>query len=367
MFKGTPRFSAKQFFHRLESKGAHVNAFTQRDATVYHNLIASEHLETVIDMEADRLANLVLTQADLDAERKVVTEERRLRIDSNFGAQHLEELQKLAFPGHPYGWPTIGFPEDLERLTLEECRRFFETYYQPANALVTIAGDFDYERTRALMRKYYEPIFGRPVPEYSVPEAAPRTKELRHVLHKPVATESLLIGYDIPSMYSADADAISMLGWALFGMSSSRAHVRLVREKQLALNVNAEAMFERAPHLFLVSAELRSGVSAEEAERELDAVIAEVQGNPITADELLRLKNAIVYHSVNELRAPSGMAGWLASGEFYWKDQMKIFEKLDRYHAMTARDLTEAARKYLRAEKRVVVVMKPQRGKNGRK
>ena len=361
MFKGTPRFSAKEFHRRLERKGAVINAFTHQDATVYYEVIASQHLEMVIDMEADRLANLTLTQADLDSEREVVKEERRLRVDSDFGAQQIEKLTKLAFPNHPYGWPVIGYQKDLDALTLEQCREFFKNYYQPANAVVTIAGHFDRKQAQAWIEKYYGAIAGHPVKPLNIAPAVMPGRELRAEMKRPVNAESLQIGYFIPSMFEGDADKLSMLAWTLFGINSSRANLKLVREKQLVLDIGAEASPKRFPFLFLVWAGMKSGVPAVAAEREIDLLIEEIKKNPPTLEELNRVKNAIRYAVINEAKSPAGVASWLASGEFYWGNYRHIFQTLAKYDEITPQDLSRMAQKYLRKENRVLVVMKPER------
>lgn len=361
MFKGTPRYSGKQFFHNLESKGALVNAFTQHDATVYYEVIPSKYLEHVIDMEADRLAHLSLTQADLDAERQVVKEERRLRVESNFGAQQLEALLKLAFPTHPYGWPPIGYQVDLDRLTLDQCKAFFNDFYQPGNAIVTIAGDFDYEQAKVWIEKYYGSIEGHAIRELTLADERLPNVEKRLEITRPVEAPSVLIGYYIPSMYSEDADKLAMLAWSLFGMSSSRANVRLVREKRVALSVGAEAGLERYPYLFMISAELKRGASTKQTEEELYRLIEEAKEEPVSEAEIERVKNGLVYSTINEGKSPTGVASWLASGEYYYGDYNHIFGKLDRYQKMRPSDLQEVARKYLSANNRVVVVMRPEK------
>lgn len=360
MFKGTAKYGANQFFRNLESKGAAVNAVTHRDATMYYELIPSEHLETVIDMESDRLANLVLTRKDLDQERQVVKEERRLRVESNFSTQHLEELRRLAFGAHPYGWPIIGYQEDLDRLTVEECREFFSKYYQPGNALVTIAGDLDYEQARGWMEKYYGPLPGRPVPPLELPPARREGREVRREIFRPVEAESLLMGYYIPSMYDEDAERLSMLAWSLFGMGSSRATLRLVREKQIALGVSADAALSRFPDLFLISADMKTGIPASRAEAEIEALIEEAKTKPVSEEELLRVKNRLIYDIVNTAKSPAALANWLAGGEFSHGDYKYIFSRIERLHAMKASELQDVARKYLNPENRVVVVMLPE-------
>lgn len=363
MFKGTPKYPGKAFTRILESKGATLNAFTQQDATVYYEVIASQHLELVIDLESDRLANLVLTQADLDSEREIVKEERRLRVDSNFGSQLYEALLKSAFPSHPYGWPVIGYQEDLNRLTLEQCREFFKNYYQPGNAVVTIAGDFDYEQAKGWIEKYYGSIKGHPVRPLKLEEAKPAGREVRFEITRPVGAETLQMAYYIPSMYHEDAEALSILAWTLFGLTSSRANIKLVREKQIALSVGADAAIKRFPNLFMVYAAMKSGVRAEQAEKEIDAIIEDIKKNPPSAEELERVKNAITYATVNDAKSPAGIASWLAGGEFYWGDYKHMFKTLEKYQQLTPEDLQRVARKYLSKDNRVVGIMRPEKGK----
>lgn len=363
MFKGTPRYPGKMFTSILESKGAMLNAFTQQDATVYYEVIASQHLELVIDLESDRLANLTLTQADLDSEREIVKEERRLRVDSDFGSQLHEEMLKKAFPSHPYGWPVIGYQADLNKLTLEQCREFFKNYYQPGNAVVTIAGDFEYDHARKLIEKYYGPIKGHPVPELKLQEAKPAGKEVRLEIKRPVKAETLQIGYYIPSMFHEDAEALSILAWTLFGMTSSRANIKLVREKQIALDVGADASIKRFPNLFLVYAAMKSGVPAEQAQKEIDALIEEIKARPPSVEEVERVKNAITYATVNDAKSPAGIASWLAGGEFYWGDYKHMFKTLEKYQKLTPEDLQRVARKYLNNDNRVVAIMRPEKSK----
>jgi zinc protease len=359
MFKGTPRVPASQFHERLEGKGAIVNAFTHQDATVYYSVISSEHLESVIELEADRLENLTFGKRELDSEREVVKEERRLRVDSDFGAQQMEVLLKLAFPDHPYGWPIIGYQEDLNRLTLEQCRQFFRDYYQPGNAIVTIAGDFNFEKALEWINKYYGSIKGHPVKKLDLAPTVAAGRELRAEIQRPVRAESLQIGYYIPEMYNDDSEKLALLSWTLFGMASSRANAKLIREKQLVLDIGAEATPKKYPYLFLIYAALKTSTSSVLVEHEIDALIDEIKNKPPDAAELERVKNAIRYAVINEAKSPAGIASWMASGEFYWGDYTHLFKSLARYEQVTPEELSEVARKYLNKSNRVVVVMKP--------
>lgn len=353
------------FIKKLEKKGAVVNAYTQRDATVYYEMIDSSELETVIKMEADRLQNLVITQKDLEAEKKVVLEERSLRIESDFFAQQMEVMEELAFPKHPYGTPVVGYPADIQRLTLEECQEFFDFYYQPKNLLLIVSGDFDRENTRALIQKYYGPIYGKKVPDLKIPNVGQKKplvqdEEIRKKIERPVETETILVGYRAPSMYSKDVNKLSMLSWALFGMSSSPGYRRLVREKQVALSVHAEMPKERVPYLFLISITMKKGVPASVALEELEKIFEEVKQGNLDARLLERVKKKLVFSTVNETKSVHTLASYLARGEFYFDDFSNYFETIKDYEQTTIEDLVRVAGLYFKPSQRIIVEMTPE-------
>src|SRR6185312_13768503 len=147
MFKGTPKYGPKQFFQELEAKGAEVNAFTTRDYTVYYESFTPDLLPKVVDMESDRMANLILTDDVLATERAVVFEERRMRTDNTPEGRMQEALWQLAYRRHPYQWPVIGYPQDLLAITTQQLRQYFRAHYQPANAALVVVGDFNPEAT----------------------------------------------------------------------------------------------------------------------------------------------------------------------------------------------------------------------------
>lgn len=364
MFKGTKRYSGKSFFRELESKGAQVNAFTQHDMTVYYEVVAAKHLELVIDMESDRLANLELTQKDLDSERRVVKEERHLRVDSNFSVQQSEVLFKEVFGDHPYSWPVIGYQEDLDRLSLEQCKNFFETFYQPSNAIVTIAGDFETVEAKKLIRKYYGSIQAKPLREVGAQrllrKAVPRIERSKQIeIRRPVQNESIMVAYIVPEVTHQDMTAISMLSAATFGLASSKAHTRIVRDEELANHIGAELEQLERGSLLIIGAEMRKGVSAEQVLSRVDELISEIKQTPFTDEELGRLQNALLFSTINETRTVAGASTWYASGELFFGDPKAMFSKLREYKKIRAQDLMRTAQRYLDDKHRVVVVMRP--------
>lgn len=359
MFKGTPRFDGKAFFNLLESRGAQVNAYTQRDMTVFYEVAASKHLGLITEMEADRMANLVLDEGRLETERKVVLEERRLRLDGNFDAQHMEELRHLAFPSHPYGMPVIGYEEDIRAIDLQACRDFYRRYYQPGNAVVALAGDFDADEAWRDIERRYGALPGRPVEPLRLEAEAPFEGERRKTIFRPVEAEAVLMGYRVPAMDHPDMPALTMLSWALFGLSSSRANETLVREKQVAISVVADVEQGLFPGLFIIGIELRRGHPAEGVQGEIDALIRDAKASPLAERELERVKNRLAYEILASSKSAPGIASLMAHGVYFFGDHRESFERLEALKAVTLADLLRVARLYLNDGNRAVVYMKP--------
>ena len=158
MFKGTSKVSGEQFIRTIYELGGEQNASTNHDSTGYFETLASDRIGVPIDFESDRMSNLVLRESDFRTERMVVLEERRMRIDDKPQAFLLEQLEAVAFQSQPYHWPIIGWPDDIERLTIEDVKAFYSTYYNPANAFVVVTGDFKKEALLPEMEKAFGKI-----------------------------------------------------------------------------------------------------------------------------------------------------------------------------------------------------------------
>src|SRR5512142_3197642 len=164
MFNGAARYGPKEFDRVLEARGGHSNAYTSNDVTAYYEDFAADALETVVDLESDRMRSLRLTAEPLEQEREVVKEERRLRTENSIFGLMEEQLEALVFLAHPYRWPVIGWMEDIQRITREDCQAFFRTYYAPSNAAVYAVGDLDADAAIALIERYYRDIPSGPRP-----------------------------------------------------------------------------------------------------------------------------------------------------------------------------------------------------------
>src|SRR2546422_827278 len=158
MFKGTPTHGRGQFARLVEQNGGQDNAFTSQDVTSYFVDIVADKLDLVLELDADRMQHLLLDPKQIDSERQVVLEERRTRTEDDPGGFLGEEVASLAFKAHPYGVPIIGWREDIARITPEEIRAFYTTYYVPNNALVVAVGDFRAEETLERIKRRFGPL-----------------------------------------------------------------------------------------------------------------------------------------------------------------------------------------------------------------
>ncbi len=377
MFKGTEKHPGTAYFQELEARGAQVNAYTTKEMTVFYAVVSSHALPLVVELEADRFLNLNLTEEKLLLEKPIVQEERRLRVESNFLTQALEDFQAKLYGSHPYGRPVIGSMLDLEQLRIEDCREFFKKYYAPANLLIVVAGDFDSEEILGKIRDQYghwknadadvAPFSKIPrnlradAKEFTVPTPGPLPPSKTFVVKKPVEAETLLVGYRMPGFSHPDVPALTMLMWSLLGMGSSQANEVLVRRKQLAVGVSAELDLSILPSHMSITSQVRKGHTAQELLHALDGLIASVRrGQDSSLDAALgRVKNQIELSILEGARTPLGLSSWLAQGEFNYRDYTKVFELLEAYQKVNISDLYRVAKQYLDPKRRVVFIVKP--------
>jgi zinc protease len=359
MFKGTPKYGAKQFFLQLEAKGADVNAFTTRDYTVYHETFVPPLLEKVIDMESDRMSNLKLDDDVLGSERMVVLEERKLRTDNSPDGLIQEALWSLAYRSHPYSWPVIGYPQDVLSLTVDQLLAYYKAHYQPNNAAVVIVGDINPEKTMKWVRNYYDPIVSQPQPKRDIKNEPDQEEERRLVLHDDVASERFAQAYHAPSAKDDDSYALDILSNILFEGTTSRAYRRLVEEKEIALSIGGSDFTPTYPGLFIISGTMKGNNPTSMAESELDSVIREVQDKGVTDDEIKRAVKQLTVETVDSVQTSDGMANLIGTVQTIFGDPEMYADDLKKYLKVTKDDVKRVAVKYMNPNSRSIVVMKP--------
>ena len=360
MFNGTSRRQPGEFDRLMEAQGGANNAFTSDDVTVYQDWFPRGALELVFDLEADRVAQLAFVPEVIESERGVVFSERRLRVEDNNPGFLGEQVQAAAFREHPYRFPTIGWPADIQAWRMEDLQNFFKTYYAPNNLTLVLAGDLVPEQVFALARKFFEPIPRQP-PPLPVREREPEQLEERLVLVRRKAQTPLLqYAYKAPAAADPRAPAVDLLLSILVDGDASRLHRSLVEDEQVAIEVSGHWQEGFDPGLLWLYLTLPEGADPAEARRLLDAQLADIVRNGITAAELSRAKNLAATGFWKKLATIDGKAQLLGEFEVFHGDWAKLFDAPARFERVTREDIHAVAREVLDPKRRTVGVLLPQ-------
>jgi len=306
MFKGTPDVGAGEFSRRVAAAGGRDNAFTSRDYTAYFQQVPKQQLPEMMRLEADRMRHLTLDVKEYAQEIKVVMEERRLRTDDQPQALLFEQLGAVAFQSHPYRVPIIGWMNDLENMTVDDARAWYERWYTPNNAYVVVVGDVDHRQVFQLAEQYYGTLPTHALPVRK-PQEEPAQRGIRRVtVQAPADLPVLIMAYKVPVIrdveHDSDPYALTMLAAVLAGHDAARFTRHLVRQQLLA--VDAEASYDstsRGPGLFYLHGSPSDGRTRAELETGLRAEIADVQQKGIADDELARAKTQVVAGQIYKL------------------------------------------------------------------
>jgi zinc protease len=347
MFKGSDHVPPEEHARLLKEVGGQVNAFTVEDLTAYHDTVPPSYVGFALQLEAERMRHLKLIQSTVDSERRVVEEEKRLRVDNDPIGKAIEKFRALAFLKHPYNWTPIGTIEDLEQVTPADCQRFYDTYYQPNNATLVVVGDVAETEVRKLIDQHFGPIPRGPEPARAAIEEPPQTAGRAETLRIEVQIPVVVGGYHIPKAADPDIPALEVLAAVLSGGESSRMHKRLVRQEHLAIAAGGVAEVLEHPGLFLVYAAYLPDRDSSRVQAVLFEEVARVREKPVTADELDKAKNELAAAFVFGLQTVDGVAGALGRAQYVEGDWKRFVEGATRYLAVTAADVQRVAKKYL--------------------
>jgi len=359
MFNGAARYGPKAFDRVLEARGGHSNAFTSNDLTVYFEDFAAGALETVVDLESDRMASLRIDDEALAQERSVVMEERRLRTDNSVFGLLEEQLESLVFQAHPYRWPVIGWMSDIERISRADCEAFFRTYYAPTNAVVYAVGDLDPQAAAALVERFYGAIPpGPPVPP--VPAGEPEQRgERRAEIRFPAQASTVLAGWRGPAASHPDAVAMDLAQVCLGSGEASRLRKRLVHGAAVAVSASVGWSWRIDPGVVLAYVELAPGVKPARAEKLLLDEVARLAADGPTAWELRRARALLRSGVLHDLGTHHGLAQAMGHAEALLGDWREAGRVLERYAEVSAADVRRVAATYLAPELRSVVTLVP--------
>jgi len=360
MFKGSENVGPGEHFYTIFSNGGTMNGTTNKERTLYFETMPANQLEAGLFLEADRMRSLAIVKDNLDNQRQAVQEERRQGRDNRAYGRTDEAMDQLAFDNPAYKHSVIGSMEDLNAASTQDVASFFQTYYAPNNAILAVTGDVTTAGVGALARKYFESIPAQPAPPAVDVTEAPQTSERRLSLEDPLARLPRLdIGYRISSDLAPDRDAIDMLNLVLSSGRSSRFYENIVRQKQLAVNLNAFAPNSRGPRLLRIVATPTPGKSVDELEAAIEAEIAHVVSGPIASWEMDKARNTARRQLVAGLGQSLSRAVQLAEFALVFNDPGRINTTYDRLSKVTAADVQRVAKQYLTRENRSVVVTRP--------
>jgi len=365
MFKGTRRFGPGEFSRLLAEAGGRENAFTSTDFTVYHEQVHRDRLPLAMQLEADRMANLVIRPEEFAREIKVVMEERRRSYEDRPRSLLIENLLATAFAAHPYKWPTIGWMQDLENMNWRDARAWYEHWYTPNNAVVVVVGDVEPQKVLALARRYYGVLAQKATPARKT-LGEPVQRGLKRVTVKaPAELPYVRLGYKAPVLRDMAKDwepfAISLLAELLGGSDAARLHQVLVREQRVATSVSADyEMISRGPGMLFVEAAAVQGRSGAELEAGVREVISRIAADGVTAEELNRARVQLLAQLVykrDSFFAQALELGELESSGLPFRAADRIPERLK---AVTAEQIQAAAARYLLDDGLTVAVLDPQ-------
>ncbi len=360
LFEGSENIERGEYDKYVEKAGGTLNANTTYDRTFYFEILPSNQLELGLWLESERMLHARVDITGVETQRQVVKEERRQRIDNQPYGSIVQEAMKRVFKEHPYQWPVIGYMEHLNAAKEADYKQFYEDFYVPDNAVLSIAGDIDIDQARTWINKYFGSIPKGTKEIYRPSIVEPMmTSEIRDTIFDNIQLPAVIQTYRIPAQGTPEFYAVSMLSTLLSQGESSRLNKALVDEQQKALFVGAFPFELEDPGVSIAFAICNGGVDPADVESSIDAVVAEVQENLISDEEFQKLKNQIENSFVSSNSRVSGIAESLANYHMYFGDANLINTEIDRYLAVTKEDIRDAANKYFTNDKRVVLYYMP--------
>lgn len=335
-----------------------LNAFTTSDATQYHYSLPSNKIELFMYLESERYVHPVFRQ--FYKERDVVTEERRMRTESNPIGKLLEQFQLMSFTYHPYHGTTIGAMSELQRYTREKILNYFKKYYNPKTMTIAIVGDFNTKEVISLADKYFSRIPAGEVPR-PIDSVEPEQTVERKLVLKENSQPIYLVGYHRPSGASDDDATLSALAQILGQGRSSRLYKRLVKDDKIAAQVGAMNGFPgtKYPSLLMMYGVSNPGHSNDEIEKVIDEEIEKLQKEKVSIDELQKVKARAKASLVYGLKSNMGIAQSLATSQVLFGSWKEIFSGVEKIDKVTPEDIQNAAIKYLNKSGRNVGVIVP--------
>lgn len=363
LFEGTENIGRGEYMNKIAAIGGTLNAGTSKDYTTYYEVVPSNHLETALYMESERMLHAKIDEVGISTQRSVIKEEKSETQDNRPYGTIVKEIFERTHQKHPYNWTVIGETEHLDAATHAEFMEFYKTFYVPNNAVLVVAGDFDYAEAEKLIRKYFSEIPKGQIaiqrPQINEPK---RSAEIRDVIHDNIQLPAVVQAFNIPPMIHEDVPALEMLATYLSGGSSSLLNRELVEKQQKALGIFAIPFALEDGGVFIMYGISNMGVSADDLENSLNEQIQGVMQNGLDDKDFQKLKAQVEASEINKLGSMEGLASELGLTKVFYKDANLINTKINQYNQVTKEDIQRVAKEYLGESGRVVLhyLPKPQ-------
>ena len=358
MFNGAKKYGPKMFDRTMEFNGGANNAYTTQNVTVYTNWFPVSAMETIFDLESDRIASLSIDPKMVESERGVVLSERSTGLENSPWRMLGEAVNAAAFQEHPYHWSVIGYESDIKNWTKEDLEEYFKTYYAPNNCVVVVSGNVKVAEVKRLAEKYLEPIPANKEPKAVHLLEPPQTGERRVTVQKEVATPYLMIAYHTPETKHKDYYALDILSSVLSSGNTSRLYSALVDKKQMATSVFTGYDETFDPNLFQFYAVTAKGVKEADLENAVYDEIEKVKKEGISTTELQKIKNQKLMEFYNKIETINGKANNVGTYELFFGDYKKMFNAPAEYEKVSIEDVKRVANEYFKKSNRTVGVLK---------
>ncbi|KEI34569.1 peptidase, M16 family [Francisella sp. W12-1067] len=351
MFKGTDKYSKKDMNSLVENNGGIQNAFTSFDYTAYYQFWHKRNLELSLSLESSRMSNLIFDENEFIPERKVVLEERNLRVDDKPFSYAFEEFMKLAYQTNSRHTPIIGWREDIENYTLSSLKKWYQKHYAPNNASIVIVGDVDKDSAHSMIRDYFDSIpcstISKPKEEYSLINFGYRQLEVKK---PPNDTSAVIMGYITPSLTTEyqknDPFALMILNSILGSSDASILQQKLVRDETLCCHIDSEySPFIKGEDIFIITAIANHDQSLENIQNKIEKTIHDLKTNGITQEQLTRAKVTIKADKIfamDSLETQANLIGSLASINL----DIDYYKHLNKLYDVTIEDVNRVLNEY---------------------
>jgi len=360
MFQGSENVGRGEHSYLVSNNGGGLNGTTNNDRTLYFETMPANQLDLGLFLEADRMRALAVNQFNLDNQRSVVQEERRLGLDNQPYGKTYEAVDATAYDNFAYKHSVIGSMEDLSAATLQDVQDFFRTYYAPNNAVVVLVGDFSSKDALAKVEKYFGSIPSQ------IPPTKPDMTEPEQKAERRVALDDALaraprldIAYKIPQAGTPDWFALNVAGRILSSGQSSRFYQKLVKEKEMATSAFGGAGERAGPSTFRIGVMIRPGKTFEEVEKLVYDEIDRLANEPVSDEELGKVRMMMRRQQASSLQGTLNRAAQLADYMAVEGDPNLINTYQDKFNSVTKADIQRVARTYLKATNRTVITTTP--------